>query len=567
MQVSNPLNNPSKSKAHFIAYLAIFCLIAIHFYFLAIFSVNAPFGDDFYCIFDSTYKFLHLTHFSDQLRLLAEPWLEHSIAYTKLQALAIYAVLGKLDFKVFIFLGNLCLLGILYLLHQLLKQSGLKIIYTLPVAFLLLQPQSYEGLYWAGATSAYMAVIFYSLLSIYLLNKDGWLPFCGSMLAAVVALYTFGSGLLVIPIAFCTLLFRKQFQKSLVWSIFSGVLLFIFFNYFDYPDSNDSTLLKNLKETPQYVAIYLFSFLGAVANYREYPQTLSEYPVPFLFGLAVSISLLYIVLTKTIQLNTATFRRRETDLFWTFIGFLGLVTGSALTIALVRGGEEAINVFTSRYKIYSSVFTCLLYIGVLLSTSKKNWQKTFLWISLSISFLFCIFNYFYYSPKIKRTRDVLISGTFNWQNNGQWLIYSETHYFEQSANSMSKKINKPDSPYHFPKVLPNLAKQAAADTTTKIQLTIENLPNKNYWIASFQSQKHTFQKSTFLILKSEKNIFLFSTNPFPNSPKYFLNGFNIYKTGYFVNLSLKGLPPGDYRVGEFNETSNSVAFSNITLTN
>lgn len=567
MMNSTKLGSPSERKVNIIGYFAILFLIIVHFSYLSIFAMNVPFGDDFYCIFDSAYRFLHLTNFSDRLELLAEPWLEHSIAYTKLQGLAIVAVLGKLDFKVFIFLGNLCLLGILYLLHRLLNQSGFNIIYTLPVAFLLIQPQSYEGLYWAGATSAYMAVIFYSLLSIYLVNKDGWLPFCGSMIAAFVALYTFGSGLLVIPIAFCTLLFRKQYQKLLIWSIFSGILLFIFFNYFNYPDSNDSTLLKNLKETPQYVAIYLFSFLGAIGNYREYPQTLSEHPLPFIVGLVVSVVLLLIVLAKTIQLNTRAFQRTNSDLFWTFIGYLGVITGSALTIALVRGGEEAINVFTSRYKVYSSVFICLMYIGVIMLLSKKIGRKPFLWISIGISFLFCLFNYFHYSPKIKRTRDELLTGTFNWQQNGQWLIYRQTHYFEKSANFISKKIDGNDSPYHFPIMLPNLAKQAAADTTTKIQLTVENHPDKNYWIASFQPGKHTFTKSTFLVLKSDKNIFLFSTNPFPNSPKYFLNGFDIYKTGYFVNVSLKGLPPGDYRVGEFSEVSNSLSFSNVVLTN
>lgn len=555
-----------EQASNYFALFIIAFLIFIHFLYLNIFAVNIPFGDDFYCVFDSTYQFLQLSDFSDKLALLAKPWLEHSIAYTKLQALAIFTALGRLDFKVFIFLGNLCLLGILFLLHRLLKKSGFKIIYTVPVAFLLLQPQSYEGLYWAGATSAYMAVIFYSFLSIYLLNKDGWLKFFGSMIFAIVALYTFGSGLLVIPIGFCTLLFRKEYQKLLVWSIFSGLLLLIFFHYFTYPDANDSTLLENLKATPRLVFICLFTFLGAIGNYREYPQTLADHPLPFAIGLAVSIILLITTLTLTIRLNTRATRRQDSDLLWIFIGFLGIVAGSALTIALVRGGTELVFAFTSRYKIYSAVFVSLMYIGIVFISNERI-KKPLLWASTIISLLLCLFNYYHYSPKIKKTKDELYSGAFNWQQNGQWLIYRETHYFEKSANFVSKKIDGSDSPYHLPKIFPHLSEQAAKDTTTKIQLAIEHHPNNTYWIASYQPQHHTFKKSTFLILKSDKNIFLFSTNPFPNSLKYFWNGFDIYKKGYFVNVSLKDLPKGNYRVGEFNELSNSVAFSDITLTN
>lgn len=566
MRTTYTIQRKKEQTFNFPAFLTIALLAFVHFFYLNIFDLDIPWGNDFYSIFESSTDFLSIAALSEKLSPLSKSWTDQSFLYSKLEALVSYAFLGKLDFKVFILLENLHLLGVLYLLFQLLKQWKFNLIFALPIAFLLLQPQSYEGLYWADTTFAYMTVIFYSLLSIYLLNKENWLPFWFCMFTTSVALYAFNSGLLVIPVGFCTLLLRSQFQRLLIWSIFSTSILIFFFQHASYPAALGFNLLTKLKTTPQSVFTYLFSFLGSISNYHEYPQTLTDHALPLQVGILISTVLFLTLIARIIRLNLRAPNQRESNLLWTFIGFTGIVVGSALTFALAHDNTDLIYTYTNRYKIYSSVFISLMYIGLLL-VSSENTQKVVVVIFTIACLFFCLFNYYHYSPKIKKMRDDLYSVTFNWQENGLWLIHRETNSFEKSANFISEKRDSSDSTYHFAEIFPYLSEQVATDTITKIQLTIVHHPDNTYWITSYQPRHRTFEKSTFLVLQSDNNTFLLSVNPSSNSLEYFRKGFDIYKTGYSVNVSLKDLPPGNYRVGEFNELSNSVAFSDITLSN
>ena len=148
-------------------------LIPICFYIknIALYATNFPHWDD-YAIISFLQKYYNSNGFVEKLQLIFAQHNEHRIAFTRIVALIIYKLKGNLDFVWMIWVGNMALIGILYLFYKFLKRNALSINYLVSICFMLLQLSLYENTLWGMASVQNFWVILFVLMAIWQLADD-----------------------------------------------------------------------------------------------------------------------------------------------------------------------------------------------------------------------------------------------------------------------------------------------------------------------------------------------------------------------------------------------------------
>ena len=155
---------------------------------------------------------------------------EHRIALSRLIALAQLHLGGHIDFRWLAFFGNLGLLATAFFISWGAKFSGEKNW----IAFFLIAPvifSSYQGyqMFWAmPAISNYWSVAF-ALGTLALLNLQGWLCFSVACAFALVAVFTSGQGLILLPVALMCLLFFRRWRESTAWAAMCFAVWILYF--------------------------------------------------------------------------------------------------------------------------------------------------------------------------------------------------------------------------------------------------------------------------------------------------------------------------------------------------
>ncbi len=561
-KLQDSFNKTLEMEHQYLTYFIVIGLACLHFAYLASFSLNVPNGDDLYCIYDAVLQFDAAKGFWQKITVIITPWLEHTIAYTKLLAIANYKILGKLDFKVYIITGNLSLVGIAFIFYKVLKGLEVNVWYFIPIALLLFQPQSYEGQYWPAATAAYMSVIFYSMLCFYILflTDDRWL--FAALLAGIMALYTFGAGIITLIVALGVLVLKRDFKKAVIWSIGCLLVYGIFITFYTYPAAERPPIFEALLNTPSFVLNYFLSFLGMILDFEETPKMPSQVIAIILFGGVLSLLLLLFLAISWIR----TFNRpilTSNRPMWFLISLSLFVVGSTLSMALLRGQTEMIYLFSSRYKIYPIIFLITTYLTALYFFKRNlRIKQSIAGIITTFAILFFIVSYYSYTYKIIELRNYFLSGMYNWNNNKQWLIYRETSYFEPAANSIGLKMDQKESPYHVPKVLEGLTHKniKLSPATSALELTIGNPNRFNAVLPDIQTE--SLNQGHFLFIHSSSKIYVFPVTSNKNAKLDLISTTNWFKSGGYCSVSTLQLEPAKYQIGEYNSANNEIKLSN-----
>ncbi|WP_025763646.1 hypothetical protein [Dyadobacter tibetensis] len=543
--------------------LIIILVIGLHFAYLYRFSLNIPNGDDFYCIYDFLIQYNATESLKEKILLVITPWLEHTIAYTKLLAVINESLLGELNFKAYIFSGNLSLLGIFSLFALLFRRMKFPVTFLVPVALLLFQPQSFEGLYWPAATAAYMSVIFYSFLAVYLACREGRYNLYFAMLAGTMALYTFGAGIMVIPVILLVLLLKTDYIKALKWAVWSAVILFVFLYFYVYPESSRPPIFESLFNNPGYVFNYFFAFMGMTIDFAEANRMPSEVRHIITYGFFLFVSLATLLLLRFIWILQG--RKKQSSAYWTLVGFALIIMGGTASMALLRGQSEMIYIFSSRYKIYPAILTVLVYSTAMLYY--KDWvvARVFPWLAIGLSGVFFIVSYYQYTYKIKELRDTFEAGAYNWHASKQWLVYRETAYYEKTSEHFSKLMDKPQSPYHIPSPFQALSMEAIATAPVQSGLKIYEITGKRLMVGNEQAASAGVDHGQFVFLASPQKIYLFPMASRPNAKKDLLLTGNWFKEGYFGLMNMDQLLPSRYQIGEFNSLTKDIQLRSFEI--
>lgn len=362
----------------------VFALIALlitsiaYFYVVFKYSVNVPCSDDYDAILDLVNRFGASTP-SEKLSLLFRNHMEHRIVFCRVIVLLDHSIFGQINFVRLIFWGNLSMIGLLWLFYKMLPAVENKILYFIPIPFLFLNLQQYENAIWAMASLQNLYVVFFSILSLYLLNKGNFSSLIGAILTALLASYTSGSGLFALIAGLILLVLCKRRKTHvMIWLLASAVIFYTYFSNYISPNP-DFKLSEALLHSPDKIIGNFFALTGGGLTFEKHYEAAFNtigFLTAILAGYAISVLFLYLLYKKYFLKN---------PFFFSVVVFFFIVFLSVATSRISFGAEYIAD--TGRYKINSIAFYVIVYLIFLdLNFQKIKRLQFFLIMILSIIF-------------------------------------------------------------------------------------------------------------------------------------------------------------------------------------
>ncbi|MFH0913420.1 MAG: hypothetical protein V1884_03975 [Candidatus Omnitrophota bacterium] len=352
--------------------LSVLALLPILIFYLQIliFAVNVPQADDYDTILWSTDRFLESKDLNTKIEILFSQFYEHRAVFLRAATLLAYYLTDKIDFRFLIFLGNISLLGlsVVLLLSFAPADSKNKPLYFIPAIFFLFHPQYFDTIYLASNALTHLYVLFFSFLSLYLLTKESIKYFLFSLLAAIIAIFTLGNGILVFFVGLVPLLYKRRYREIILWILTGAGCSVLYFNGYMHPPNQlaiSTVVFKPLIHTINNFS----SFTGM--SFLEFGDNFARCS-----GIVCFLYFIYLIKIKYYKKNITIF---------SFLTFLFL---TAMTVALFRraGG------LPWRYKAFSIHFLVLSYLSLIEILPEKSVKRIFP-VLLILSIFFNLFSY------------------------------------------------------------------------------------------------------------------------------------------------------------------------------
>lgn len=299
---------------------------------------------------------------------------------------------GHLNFGFLITFGNLFLLAIAYLLWRIYRREELslnrQLIQFLPISLLFFSLTYWETLNWAMASLQNLPVIFFSLLSIYLLipqtgDELSAMRLVAGCIAAILASMSSANGFLLGPIGLFILWRRRALVRSVIWCVaFLVPVAAYLYHYHPYQFSVGTV------HNGAYVAkaAYFLAFLGCAIQKRVL-AALAGLGATIVFGLAL----------------WDRFDLKNPRAFYSTVWVV-------MTAALVGFLRQTI---ASRYSIYSLLVLIFCYSFLVqfvhrrMPLVKQNWFSA---ASVLLGLSFCLLSDKQANLNLKERRQMVVAG-------------------------------------------------------------------------------------------------------------------------------------------------------------
>ncbi|GAB3792773.1 hypothetical protein GCM10028819_03540 [Spirosoma humi] len=442
---------------------------------------------------------------------------EHRIVYDRLVSLLDYQLSGKLDYVHLMLVGNLSLVGLLWVFTAALRRSrpdlsGQSALYAVPIAWLLFNLSQWENMFWGMAALQNFSVVLWVIAAFYFLSyTTHWRL---AFVAGVLATITSGNGLMVWPLGFLILILRlpafigATTRKSLApivgWLVGAAVVVALYFAGFEKPDG-----VKYVKPGVIELSKGWFAVIGAAA---EALPTHSPLRTCILLGGLMTLLMIgstgWSVWTSRLAL-VELFRRLLapklvgnkpahslppiTAFFWTCAAF---ILGTSAVVAWARTGAGIDLLITSRYKMYSLTCLALLYLygAVALPKPAARW---WLFGGLVSSVLFAVLSYFSFLNETIWWRHWLTTNQFNWTHSSSNATFS--------LDSVSQRYTPP-TPAFYDKALPVIY---GAGQQTALVVRLTKLPGGFTITNTTVAAQGLGDAGAYLVARSPRRTYLF----------------------------------------------------------
>ena len=314
---------------------------------------NVPMFDDYQAIVSFALIFRQLPSLGSKLLfILAAQHDEYKLIFEHLILAAQLALTGKISFTFLIVLGNLLLLGILWLLwkHYFAEEKNLarRILLFAPICYLIFQLNYVENLDWAMCGMQTVPVLLFTLAALHFILKLDSRSIAIACLCAFLACLSSANGFLIAPLGLFILLSAKRRASTPGWSsilawttTFFVALAMYLYRYIPITRAGFDPHV-----TFPHKVLFFLAFLGAAAeNMRHFPVRHGA----VVLGLVILAVFLLSVRTR--------FDRTNPFAFYSCLWFL-------LSAAAVTQGRAGLGMDISlslRYKVYSDLLLIFCY--------------------------------------------------------------------------------------------------------------------------------------------------------------------------------------------------------------
>lgn len=370
-----------KSSAHtLIAWISYAIILMLYFGFLFTFGSNTPQTDEF---FDAL-VFLDMYHkettFSEKVAVFFWQYTEHIQVISKLIWLAHYNIFGGINFFPILVAGAIQLPVMAYLISHIFNKKSEGNYSTLISLLIILSPSIWLNHLAAGYTTIAFPPIFFSVLLIYLLQKQKII--CASF-ALLFPAFAIAGGVFIVPIATAYLWTMREIHiaKKLSFTALAFAILTFYFSIhislepFGLHAVNDY-IAYSLQKPATMVAGF-FGFVGSLSFMEDDPYWPAIFSGVLLTLLA--IGLLFFLYKKNTQ-----------DFFSTgsLLLFFSLCLAACTLTRVSTYDLSSIN--NPHYKVYSLPLWAITVVGIYKYSTSKTIKGLLVFLAAVIFATACL---------------------------------------------------------------------------------------------------------------------------------------------------------------------------------
>lgn len=488
------------------------------------YGLNVPKWDD-HALRNFLVNFNQADGVTEHLDLLLAQHNEHRIAYDRLVALLIYKLTGEINFVWLMSVGFLSLLGILFVLWKVIRESRLPDVVFWPLPFLLLTFQHHENTLWGMAALQNFSVVFFVLCAVfavakYLERSFGWVLFF-----SVSSLLTSGNGLLAWPVVAGLLLVQRRWQALGIWLLAAALAVGFYFSQYEKPPGNPPATAVAVG---QYVGGFL-ALIGGVADWR--PASPNRFVGPVLVGGVLLLLALFLNGRALRRSSLFSGKAKPADYFLMGVTAFTLATALVVVVGRMSFGESVL--LTSRIKIYSAVFACTLLVAGARELP-PTWASRLGRSALGFSVLFWLGTAFVEWEEIVFARHERITWLYNWRQG-------------RGAEALPDYDRK-GFPYRAPTL--SFFSENPQPASARLPLRVEERPDRSWLVATDSLQLPIGPEAgAYLFLAGPESTRLLPTRQHPNrSRRSLLTGGGYFAPGFTAVVNPTDAPPGRYEV-------------------
>ncbi|MCX6557172.1 MAG: hypothetical protein NTW95_07065, partial [Candidatus Aminicenantes bacterium] len=146
-------------------------LVVIYFIFSIVqYAVDIPQVDDYDNILGSMNQLYQSQNFTEVGSILFAQHNEHRLVFNRMVSMAMLKIFRRIDFRWLIFIGNLAIFVLIWIIFRIYRCDEKKFFYFSPAIFLIFQPL-YDSFVWAMAALSNFYALAFAALCFYFLQK------------------------------------------------------------------------------------------------------------------------------------------------------------------------------------------------------------------------------------------------------------------------------------------------------------------------------------------------------------------------------------------------------------
>jgi hypothetical protein len=342
----------------FISAIAVALPVAFFYSILLDQASEIPIYDDYRLLLGFVNEMVELKTFSAKASyFLAAQHNEYKLFFAHGVVWLQFAALGHVNMRLLCAIGN----GFALLLGMLLwkmflpnhKDIASRLMYFIPVSWLLFQLQFIETLNWATGSLQNLPVLFFSLGAIYLLVSATPREFFGALVFLILAIASNGNGLLMIPIGILILALDRRYGRIVPWLVVSAGCVAAYAHKYNIMSSQSPVHPSIFSTLRGLRPLFVIVFIGNAVAFpiRAGFLGISALLCPFL-GAVVCTFLFYLV-------RRGYFRRNPLVCYCVLFLLLTSVGAAGL-----RSDLGLMQSLTSRYGIFSALLLIFAWFAI-----------------------------------------------------------------------------------------------------------------------------------------------------------------------------------------------------------
>ena len=537
-------------------------------YYVWQYTINIPFLDDNLYYTKAVVDVNKSQSFAEIFKIFMRQHTitEHKTPVSRIAAFLIYKITGKLNFFTFAQIGNLTLIGILFLFWRFFQKHAWNVVYFLPIPFLLFQMQTNENQFWMGCAWLYYPIGLWQMTTFYLLSYQKPRYFIFAMLSAIFVTFIFSNGMFVFLPATLILLYQKRYKDLGIMVMIATVCLTIYFSNY-----TPSPIVPPAFSIPNILTGFVL-MLGAYVDVQEF-HNLSPFTAT-----AVGLIILGFLTYGGVWLLNCYFKKTQienlsktSDILFIVASMIALsMSAGAVAYSRYTGEHGFEEMFVSRYRFMSVLLMCLAYLFSLLLT-KNTIRKVVLAVFLPITMLLYAYSYYIWHDYNVFYRERLAAAAFNFKFHNSWVLYPFDNDWTNQVDMVNIEAIK-TGVYELP-TLPFTPFQEVINKdnvrfTNDLSLKLEERKDRYILKNETLNVENPLEISQNIILKSNRNTYLLPLNRQRNkSKKDYILYQNVFWKGFETNILKNTFIPDEYTIGllKVQEGKYEIKYSNLKV--